>query len=176
MGGRPVCGVGMDIFELDDELRQVQAALENMESDDELEAVVRDYLGDLKEQRAKKLDGYADLIAYYESLSKAASDEARRLSELAQTRSNHAARLKSRLFTALEVAGIERDETPKHKFWIQANGGKLPLIVDGEVPVDYTKTTVTTSADNDKIREALEAGKAVPFARFGPRGRTLRIK
>jgi len=57
------------------------------------------------------------------------------------------------------------------------NGGKLPLLVDVSVdglPEEYIRLTKAPALD--AIRADLEAGKELPFARFGERGNSIRIK
>ena len=64
-------------------------------------------------------------------------------------------------------------KTQLHTFRIQKNGGKRALTIDGEVPKEYTKTI--TENDTDKIRQALEDGKKLPFAHLEPQSESLRI-
>lgn len=57
---------------------------------------------------------------------------------------------------------------------IVKNGGKKPVILSDEVPQEWQK--VKYEPDNKRIREALENGEELPFAKLGERGERLSIK
>ena len=59
---------------------------------------------------------------------------------------------------------------------VQNVGGQLAIeYVDGvTVPERFTKITIET--DNQLVRKALDAGEELDFARFAPRGRTLKVR
>jgi hypothetical protein len=59
---------------------------------------------------------------------------------------------------------------------LQNNGGVLPLIVDEGKQIPQRFTKVTIEKDNDLIRKALDDGEELDFARYGERGKQLRIK
>ena len=82
--------------------------------------------------------------------------------------------LKQNLFNAMKSTGKTKFVTNLFSFNIQKNGGKQALTIDGDVPNEYTKTVIENNTD--KIRQALEAGKELPFAHLEPRGESLRIK
>jgi len=70
--------------------------------------------------------------------------------------------------------GKTKFTTNLFSFNITKNGGQQKITIDGEVPEEYTKTIIEN--DTDKIRQALEEGQILPFARLEPRGESLRIK
>ena len=74
----------------------------------------------------------------------------------------------------MKQIGKTKLATDLFNFNIVKNGGKQALTIDGEVPKEYTKTIIEN--DTDKIRQALEEGKNLPFAHLEPRGESLRIK
>jgi hypothetical protein len=86
------------------------------------------------------------------------------------------ARAKERLKIFFELTGRTKEETARFKFSLVQNGGKLPLIVDDvspyDIPDDYTKKEL----DREIIREVLETGFSLDFARLGERGTSIRIR
>ena len=70
-------------------------------------------------------------------------------------------------------------KTDLHKFKIQKNGGKVPVIYDLDefhpelYPEKYQKTKVVL--DKDKIRADLESGIELACAHLGERGEHLRV-
>ena len=121
-----------------------------------------------------KADGYAKIIKELEARRDARKAEAKRLTESAKVFENRVNTLKSNLFNAMKTTGKTKFATDLFSFNITKNGGKQPLTIDGEVPKEYTKTVIEN--DTDKIRQALENGKKLPFAHLEPRGESLRIK
>ena len=60
-------------------------------------------------------------------------------------------------------------------FTIAKNGGKQPIAIqEDQVPQEYKVATYSTN--KDLIREVLERGIELPFAKFEERGETLRIR
>ena len=74
----------------------------------------------------------------------------------------------------MKETGKTKFATNLFSFSIARNGGKQALTIDSEVPAEYTKTVIEN--DTDKIRQALEKGKKLPFAHLEPRGERLSIK
>lgn len=181
-----MAALSMNIFDLGDELDKIALAYDQLAdggTEEEFLAAIENYFGDLLNQRDAKLDNYARLIATCDAKAKARREEAARLSKLATTDANLAERLKARLKTYFEVAGIQQIETSLHKFALQANGGALALDIDDEclrdpalLPEDYRETVTQIVTRTDKIRESLEAGVELPFARLRPRGTHVRIR
>lgn len=69
-------------------------------------------------------------------------------------------------------------ETDRYRITLARNGGKAPLLVD-EVPIEnlpaaFVRTTV--EVNKEAIREALENGEVLEFARLGERAQSIRIK
>lgn len=88
------------------------------------------------------------------------------------------ARLKKLNEHTLELmknAGIDKCENGVFTISIQANGGVQAIEIDEDkVPDNYMKIEYTV--DKDKIREELEKGTELEFARLKPRGEGLRIR
>jgi hypothetical protein len=168
--------VGIDI-----ELDQIADAFDRLGdggTEEEILAAVEAYFGDLMDERDRKLDNYAHFIAQRQAYAEFRETEAKRLAALARADLNAAKSCKDRLHWLFVERGWTKIETPNHKFAIQKNGGKVPLIIadidPSLVPVKYQKVTVTL--DNDAIRADLDGGMSLPFARFGEVGFHLKIR
>lgn len=121
-----------------------------------------------------KANGYAKIIKELEAKQNARKEEAKRLTESAKVFENRIKALKNNLYNSMKTTGKTKFVTDLFSFSIAKNGGKQTLTIDGDVPEEYTKTIIEN--DNDKIRQALEEGKELPFAHLEPRGESLRIK
>lgn len=147
----------------------------NMLYDEEIdEQMILDTLESIEGEIEEKADGYAKIIKELESKQKARKEEAKRLTDSAKVFENRVKALKNNLFNAMKETGKTKFATDLFSFNIAKNGGKQALTIDGDVPEEYTKTIIEN--DTDKIRQALEEGKKLPFARLEPRGESLRIK
>ncbi|MBS5858054.1 MAG: siphovirus Gp157 family protein [Clostridium sp.] len=147
----------------------------NMLYDEEIdEQMIFDTLESIEGEIEDKADNYAKIIKELEAKQKARKEEAKRLTDSAKVFENRAKALKNNLFNAMKETGKTKFATNLFSFNIVKNGGKQALTIDGDVPEEYTKTIIEN--DTDKIRQALEEGKELPFARLEPRGESLRIK
>lgn len=150
--------------------------------DDEVAAIMDEWLADNQQALADKLDGYCALIRQYEATAEARKAEVDRLRKLATTDANTAARLKARLQAFMEATGVEKCETPRFKIAIANNGGQLPMLLDegtdwqavAELNPDLVHFVF--QPNKDAIREMLGDGAEFGFARLGERGRSLRIR
>jgi len=127
--------------------------------------------------RDDKIDAYCSLFREFETRAKARETEASRLFDLASADLNAAKRLRERLLYFFELHRISKLETDRFRLTVANNGGALPLFVDGEpeaLPEEYQRVRI--EADKAAIREALEQGAPLDFARLGDRGRHLRIR
>lgn len=132
-----------------------------------------------------KLEAIGRLVRNWESDAEQLAAEAKRMSAKKTAIENRAKRTKEWTKFCLESAGISKQAAGIFTFAIQKNGGKKPLawIRDGlivpeldatELPGEYQKITV--SADTEAIREVLENGGELEFARLQEAGTHLRIR
>lgn len=154
------------LFEIGDDIRALEALLTEIEgdvSDEEIEKTIDDWLLENRSNLKEKLDGYAWLITERKRMSEARLEESKRIKALATADQNLSDRLKNRLKFFFEEYGIEREETLNFKFWIQNNGGALPLWFNEEdfggsnavrLPEEYQKTLVIP--DMESIRRDAE--------------------
>lgn len=168
------------LYEIGSDLHALEALLTEIGGDITEEAAERAIDAWLAEAHANlkaKADNYCGLIQELSARAKARKEESDRLATRARVDENAAKRLKDRLQFFLEAHDIPKLETARFKLSVQANGGVAPLILDvpaDQVPEDFCKVRV--EPDNKTIREALDAGKALPFAHLGQRGTSLRIR
>lgn len=165
------------LFDLTGQYKELVALSES--SDPEEEELFNDTLEGLKGEIGAKLDDYAlvmDQIAakkeMYERYIEAAKQKA-------DTCKRHLDRMKEAAYEA--VKSVQPDKKGKkhidgefRKFSIVNNGGKQPMVIDGDVPESYQK--IIYDIDKDKIRAALEKGEKLVFAHLEPRGTHLSIK
>lgn len=148
--------------------------LDTMESAEPEEIqVFEDTLESVLAEVENKADAYAVVIREAKSTAEKYQKEADRLSEKAQVIENSIQRMKDRLKIAMETMKVTKLEGDYHKFRIQKNGGKVGIEYLGDVPDSYKK--VVLEDDTARIREDLEAGKELGFARLKERGTHLRI-
>lgn len=149
--------------------------LEVYNMDDVEEDVWFDTLEAIEGELEVKADAYAKLIKEYEAESAKFKAEAQRLVERQRVYENRVKRMKDRIYLTMKETGLKEIPNTLFKIKIQANGGVAPLIIkEGvKIPEEYQK--VTTTIDNDKIREALKT-QELDFAELGERGSHLVIK
>ena len=121
-----------------------------------------------------KADGYATVMTEINGRMDIIKAEIDRLTAIKRVLENHTARMKDALLRSMQTTDRREIKTDLHTFKIVKNGGKVPLIIDGDVPDDMCK--VILEPDKDRIREAIESGAVIPYARLGERGEHLVIK
>lgn len=163
------------LFELSTEY---QALLDLGDSPDpEDQQAFLDTLEGLDFEVGLKADSYAAVIAQLEGRMTTIKAEIDRLSGFLVAADNSIDRMKSALYEAMRTMDKTEIRTDLHTFKIVRNGGKIPMTIrEDDVPKEYQRTEVKSVPDKTKIREALEAGKDLPFAELGERGSHLVIK
>lgn len=194
--GRTLWEIGSDLEALEALLMEVGGDV----TDEEAEKAIDAWLEETREAEAQKLDRYGALIRTLEARAEIQEKEAARLMERAQVNRNAVKRLKDRLLMHLELTGRTKADGHLYSFTVAKNGGKLPLETDPVDPMDVeprfrraslvlmapTEETLEAlreqckrldvTLDTEAVRDALDAGEPVPFARYGERGKHLRIK
>lgn len=159
------------LFELTNEFR---ALYELMTEPDTDEQIISDTLEGLKGELEVKGAGYVSVINQLQMEADKADELSKAFKAKADTRKNNINRMKDMLKTAMSEIGTNTIEAGDYTIKLQKNGGKQPMIVDGEVPNDYLK--VIYEQDKDKIRKALEDGEELSFAHLEERGKHIVIK
>jgi len=161
-----------DMQALDDLLAEVGGDV----TDPKVSEIVDAWFAEIDANLTGKVDNYAALISTMRARADIRRAEAERLARRAQVDEASADWLAARLLAALDARGMKKLETDRYAVSVVGNGGKAPLLLDGEVPADWTKTVMRTEPDKERIRLAIEAGQALPFARLGERGKRLAIR
>jgi len=164
--------ISADMQALDDLLAEVGGDV----SDPKVAQIVDAWFDELDHSLTAKIDNYAALISTMRARADIRRAEAERLARRAQVDDASADWLAARLLAALDARGMKKIETDRYAVSIVGNGGKAPLLLDPEVPAEWTKTVTRTEPDRERIRLAIEAGQDVPFARLGERGKRLAIR
>ena len=156
------------------ELNGAWQELANMLYQDDVdEQMILDTLESIEGEIEDKADSYAYIIAGLQNSVTACKNEEDRLSKRRKALENRVKNLKANLMLIMKNIGKTNIKTDLHTFRIQKNGGKRALTIDGDVPAEYTKTTIEN--DTDKIRQALEEDKELSFAHLEPQTESLRI-
>lgn len=161
----------MTLYELSN---QYELLLDMLSDPNEDEEVIIDTIDAIKGEIEVKADGYGKIITMMNSNVKAIDEEIKRLQAKKQVLDNRTKLLKNSVYGVMKQMEVNKIKTDLFTFSIQKNGGVLPLEIVGEVPDNYTK--ITYEVDKDKIRNELQKGKELEFARFGDRGESLRIR
>jgi hypothetical protein len=126
-----------------------------------------------------KLDDYCGLIRETEARAEARKAEADRIAELAARDRKTAESLRERLRFVFDLRGLPAQDTARFRISLVRNGGKAPLEVRAraeELPEWAVKTETVRSIDKERIREALERGEDLSFARILERGNRISIR
>lgn len=139
-----------------------------MDSGDFSEECIRDTLEAIEGEFDDKVEGWCKWIKSIESDIKTAKEEAERLREKAKRDEKKIIKLKSTL--AEYMNAVERPKVKTALFNVNRlkMNGKLDIDGLGNIPDEYKKevTRVSKEADKDKIKEALDKGERLPFARY----------
>ena len=82
------------------------------------------------------------------------------------------------MYEAMKITGKTSSGGTILKATIQKNGGALPIVWDDpdaeSLPEEFR--LIEYKANNEAIRKALDDGQELPFAHYGERGESIRIK
>lgn len=121
-----------------------------------------------------KAGGYCNVIKQLEMEADRAKNMSLVWEQKQKVRENSIKRMKEALKDAMVRTEQKQIDAGDYVIKLQKNGGKQPLIIDGDVPDNYQKIIYET--DKEKIRKDLEAGKELPFAYLEERGQHVVIK
>lgn len=167
------------LFSISDDLEKLNELLDDCGDDTQQQELIQQWFEQLGSERDRKLDNYSALIVECTSRAAARKAEAQRLMELAASDENRAKLLKDRLKLFFQAHNLKTLDTARYRLAITKNGGKAPLILDESVPMTQLPEQfqrVSIDPDTTAIRDALERGEVLEWARLGERGTSLRIK
>ena len=151
--------------------RLYELATEDEDMDQELfEGTLEGLIGELE----VKAGGYCNVIKQLEMEADRAKNMSLVWSQRQKQRETAIKRMKEALRDAMIRTNIDKIDAGEFTVKLQNNGGKAPLIIDGDVPDNYQK--IIYEADKEKIRKDLEEGKELKFAYLEERGKHVVIK
>jgi hypothetical protein len=168
------------LFTIADDLLALAALLTETDgdlTDPTAEAAVDAWFAELDSERDAKIDDYCAMIRELEGRAQLRTQEARRLMAHAQVDERTVDRLRARLYAFCKEQGLTRLVTRRFHLGIVSNGGLCPLghtQPPEAIPPAFQKVSV--DYDNVAIRKALDAGEALTFALYLPRGERLSIR
>ena len=149
--------------------------LEMLEEEDNLDPqAFKDTLEGIEGEFEIKADGYARVLKDLVAEAGKYDAEIQRMTARRDSLNNRSKMLKQHLYESMKATGKTKFKTDLFSFGIQKNGGLQPMeiVPDAAIPDEYCRK----EPDNTKIREALKAGKDLPFAVLKERGEHLSIK
>ena len=160
------------LYELTADYQQL-LALGDSDDPEEQQAFL-DTLEGLMGEIELKADDYAVVLSEFTAQADKIDTEIKRLTAKKKAIEGAVAAMKDRIKDTMVAMDKKEIKTDLHTFKIQNNGGKAPIVYDGEVPDSYKR--VVYENDTEKIRGDLEDGFTLEFAHLGDRGTHLRIK
>lgn len=164
------------LYELTETFMRLKAMLMDPEVDEQL---ITDSMECIDCEIEEKADAYAFIKRDMEGDIEKIDKEIERLKERKSMIENRKKRLMENLMATMRATGKEKFKTALNSFGIRKAGGKQPLVIDFEnpadIPEDYRKV-VKYGANSDKIREALDNGEELSWARYAERTEYLSIR
>lgn len=150
--------------------------MELLTDPDQPEQVITDTLDAIMGEIEVKSEGYVAVLNRLDMELTACKKHEQEWKARKQIRENAIKRLKKALTDTMVAIDKTEIAAGDVKIKLVNNGGLLPLIVDedAEIPDRFKKIIYET--DNSLIRKALDDGENLPFARYGERGKGIRIK
>ena len=163
-----------DIFELSYEFAQLQTMAENgdVSAEEFAEAMAA-----LQYDLSFAADGYARMIRNLEAEAEGFKKAAEDMTAKQRLLTARIARIKVSLADLMRMADTRKVKTELFDIRLQANGGKLPVVLDcapDQLPDDLVR--FTRVPDNDKIAKYINDTGDVSYAHFGERGESVRIR
>ena len=166
----------MTLYELNVQMQEILDMAESGEFDEEL---IANTLEGVEGEIEIKLDSYGVIVNELQADVEKIDQEIKRLTAKKKTISNSIDYLKKMVMQTMGTLNTRKVKGDKFTWTIAKNGGKAPLIIDDSMPAiclpeEYQIWDV--KPNKEVIRQDLEAGKELPYARLGERGESLRLK
>ena len=157
------------------ELENLIAASEESGGDiTELEGHI-DALAARAENLPAAIDDLLTLVREIESRGEARKAEADRLRQRAKRDEAVAAWFKAQVLRVMQTQGLKKVEGSRWRATVAMPGGRPAMEVFDDVPEEFIREVVTREVDKDAIRERLEGGAVLPFARLVEKSHYLRV-
>lgn len=162
------------LYQLKEEYAQLLALAEEPETD---AATLMDTLEGLHGEIEDKAEGYVCVIKELEAEIDKFKAESDRLASYCLTLSNRVRAMKLSLLDTMDTMGANKIQTEHFRVSIAKNGGKQPMYVDPNIEAIPEEFIIRRpEPDKEKIREALDAGQELEFAKLLERGTHLSIR
>lgn len=161
------------MYELTSDYLSILAMADDLDISPE---VIADTLEAIDGEIELKAEATAKVLRELSARAEGLKAEEKRMSEMRKRIEANAESLKNRLEDMMRATGKIKFKTSLFSFAIQKNGGKLPIIMDvdtADLPDDYV--IINEKPDMDAIRKMIDEGDC-PYAHYGDRGESLRIK
>ena len=153
----------MNLFDLTDEYKAIEAAAYNEElTYEEFSAALDKLTDDLD----SKVDGYCAIITELKADAKALREEETRLASRRHGLEARAERLRETLASSMEAQGRSKIRTAHRTAWL-AETTALEITDLAQVPAEYIKPITEEQVKRALIKAELEAtGEVLPWARL----------
>lgn len=160
-----------NLFDITKEFQQLYELATDPEVDPD---VFSDTLEALTGELEVKGRGYVCVIKQLEMEAKQAKEISQQFTDKQKLRENRIKHMKDTLLYAMTKIGMDQIEAGEWTIKVQKNGGLQPMVINGEVPHNYT--IIVEEPNKEKIRKALENGEKLDFAHLEERGKHISIK
>lgn len=147
---------------------------------DGVEAIIDAWSHETDDAIEAKYEAIARLYRQWNAIAEAQKAEAKHLAAKAKANEARAERLKSWAALCMSAEGVASRVAGPYTFAIVSNGGAAPLVLASEDPAKFPERYRRTKVelDKDAIKSGIDAGNEdiADLARYGERGRSLRIK
>lgn len=159
------------LFEITSDMQTLYDMLTDPDADVQ---AVRDTLDGMMGELEVKASGYIAVLEQMDMEQKKAEEMYKFFKEKSDARKNGIKRMKDAIKWAMINLNLDKIEAGNYTIKLQANGGKLPLQIIGEVPDNFKR--IIYEDDTELIRKHLENGETLGFAYLEERGKHVVIK
>ena len=152
------------LYELTGDLAALQDMIDDPDCPVSTECL-KDTFESLDLEFKEKINGYGKLAKNTKACIDAIANEQRRLAKKKKSLENKLDNLKEAVAGAMLATGREKMKTELFSLY----GLKVDKLVVGasdQIPDEYKKESISLVADKDKIRQALDDGEVLGFARY----------
>ena len=144
----------MKLYELTNDLMELEALLEEGEEVEEIMAIIMD-------QIASKGDGIMSLVRNIESDVESLKNEVKRLEGMIESREKRAERLRKYLMDCMLQANIKSLPTVKGTISVRNNQPKVVIEDESKIPEGFKTVKEVTSVNKKELRESLKNGQRI---------------
>lgn len=161
-------------------LAEAEEAGQDLQSREVSEIVLR-WFNALDGNLVERVTRCVAVINEQKALKEMTAAEIKKLEVLKKRRESRVERLQSMIEAVLVWAQLRHVDTPLGTVRIKGNGGVAPMQVDDVDPAEIAQqwpdlVVVTTTINAAAVRERLQRGESLPFARLMPRDTHLEIR